>query len=284
MQHMEKPKMESVCEMQIKETLDLLKKIFEKDLLGVYLYGSSTHQGMLKYSDIDLLAISQRGFTPQEEKLFIDQMLKISSYPKNDKKTPIELTLMEKSQVSPWRYPPQFFFQYGEWLRERFEKKETANDIWPQKEMPDLAVLITLARLSGVAVFGKDPKEVLPAVPYKDFMRALVEGVSYLSRELYTDTRNVLLTLARILMTLETDTIFSKTDSASLVMEKIPQELRLPMERAKKIALGVQDNDFSDMKNLLEPLLEFMLQKIKTEVALVFNGPDKEVRLGKKPS
>jgi len=37
MQHIEKPKMESVCEMQIKETLNVLLKIFEKDLLGVYL-------------------------------------------------------------------------------------------------------------------------------------------------------------------------------------------------------------------------------------------------------
>jgi hypothetical protein len=55
------------------------------------------------------------------------------------------------------------------------------------------------------------------------------------------------------------------------------------MERAKKIALGVQDNDFSDMKNLLEPLLEFMLQKIKADVAFVLDGPDKEVRIGKKP-
>ncbi len=150
----------------------------------------------------------------------------------------------------------------------------------PEKEMPDLAVLITLARLSGVAVFGKDPHEVLPAIPYKDFMRALVEGVGSLSRELYTDTRNVLLTLARIWTTLETATIFSKTDSASFVMEKIPHELRFPMERAKKIALGVHEDDFSDRKNLLEPLSEYMLQKIKAEYALVPDGPDKEVTLG----
>jgi hypothetical protein len=37
------------------------------------------------------------------------------------------------------------------------------------------------------------------------------------------------------------------------------------------------------MKNLLEPLLEFMLQKIKADVAFVLDGPDKEVRIGKKP-
>jgi hypothetical protein len=31
------------------------------------------------------------------------------------------VTVVAQAQVRPWRYPPSFDLQYGEWLRERFE-------------------------------------------------------------------------------------------------------------------------------------------------------------------
>lgn len=32
------------------------------------------------------------------------------------------MTLVEKTAINPWHYPPHFDFQYGEWLRESFKK------------------------------------------------------------------------------------------------------------------------------------------------------------------
>jgi hypothetical protein len=51
------------------------------------------------------------------------------------------------------------------------------------------------------------------------------------------------------------------------------------MERAKRSRLVYRITILVIGKNLLEPRLGYMLQKIKAEVALVLNGPDEEVRL-----
>jgi hypothetical protein len=51
------------------------------------------------------------------------------------------------------------------------------------------------------------------------------------------------------------------------------------MERAKRSRLVYRITILVIGKNLLEPRLGHMLQKIKAEVALVLYGPDEEVRL-----
>jgi len=37
-------------------------------------------------------------------------------------KLPLEMTLVEKTGINPWQYPPRFDFQYGDWLRKSFEE------------------------------------------------------------------------------------------------------------------------------------------------------------------
>ena len=44
--------------------------------------------------------------------------------------------------MRPWRYPPSLDFQYGDWLRARFERGNVAP--WPTATSPDLATLLTI--------------------------------------------------------------------------------------------------------------------------------------------
>ena len=62
------------------------------------------------------------------------------------------MTIVIKSEIKPWRYPPHFDFQYGEWLREKFENGNI--DPWPTKEMPDLALLITQVLLASQTLWN----------------------------------------------------------------------------------------------------------------------------------
>lgn len=247
---------------QIDDIVELLKTLLHQDLLGLYLYGSATHKGIQKYSDIDLLALTTRKFTTEEQEIFIKKMLQISKDPKKGGGFPIELTIVENSQISPWNYPPKFAFQFGEWMREDFENKK--ENLQSSNEMPDLAVLITLVHLSGKTIAGLDPKQALPQVPYLDFMHALQENIPSLLKALHTDTRNVLLTLARVWATFYTDTISSKTDSANWAIEQLPESLIEPMERARKISLGSHEDDLTDLKHQLKPLVDFIKQAIHT--------------------
>ena len=107
---------------QFKESLELLKVILGTDLLGVYLYGSSLVGGLQKYSDIDLFVVTNRATTSEEKAELIANLSQISGLYMKGSKRPIEMTLVEKTAINPWRYPPHCDFQYGEWLRESFEK------------------------------------------------------------------------------------------------------------------------------------------------------------------
>jgi streptomycin 3"-adenylyltransferase len=71
----------------------------------------------------------------------------------------VELTVVPASEVRPWRFPPRFDLQYGDWLRSAFERGEV--EPWPTNENPDLAVLLTVVLLAGRPVLGPPPAEVL---------------------------------------------------------------------------------------------------------------------------
>lgn len=276
MDFLEKAKLESVFNNQVDETADLLLRVFKQDLLGLYLYGSATHKGIQNFSDIDLLAITKRKLTNKEHKTLVEKLLQISKEPGKRAGFSVELTLIEDSQVNPWRYPPKFFFQFGEWMRQDFESK--VKNPTHSDDMPDLAVLITLVRLSGKIVKGLSPKNALPEVPFMDFMSALHDKVPSLRKKLTSDTRNTLLTLARIWTTLNTDCICSKMDSADWAIAHLPKSIACSMERAKAITLGTEENNFIDLEHQLSALVDFMSVAIEKQ----YEALKKEVKINRK--
>lgn len=263
-------KLDSGGRKQIQQCLDLFQKIFGSDLLGVYLYGSAVLGGLQKYSDLDLFVVLSRSSTTAEKTKLVEALLKISGIYMQDLKPPIELTVVVQSEVNPWRYPPKFDFQYGEWLREEFEQGNI--EPWSDKLMPDLAILITQVRLSSVVLFGESADSLLPQVPYKDFMRASAQALPSLLTELETDTRNVLLTLARIWATLETDMVRSKPEAADWVLEHLPKDYIPVMKRAKAICIGQQQEYWEDLVELIKPCAEFIASQANKKFEQVMSA------------
>jgi hypothetical protein len=235
----------------------------------VYLYGSSVLGGLQKYSDIDLFVISERATTDKEKQTLVNSLLQISGVYMKSLKLPIELTIVVKSEINPWHYPPLFDFQYGEWLRNQFESSNI--EPWPSKEMPDLALLVTQVLLASKTLLGTNPDQLLCKVPYKDFLTATVDALPNLMSELDSDTRNVLLTLARIWSTVATDTIRSKAAAADWVINHLPEKYRAVMERAKAICKGDQKEHWDDIGELIKPCADFMLDEIKKGFILMEN-------------
>lgn len=250
---------------QIDDCSKLLKNILRDDLLGIYLYGSSIMGGLQKFSDIDLFVISNRKTTYEEKKQLVNSLLKISGiYSISKDIKPIELTIVVKSDVNPWQYPPKFDFLYGDWMRKDFEGGNI--EPWKTKENPNLAIVITQILLSNKTLFGPCLDQLLAPVPYGDFISATTAEIDSLMNDLDWDTRNVLLTLARIWCTLETDTIRSKADAIYWTIEKIPIEYRPVLERAKDILLGKEDEKWEDIKNQAKSCAIFMLEIIKKQM------------------
>jgi len=72
---------------------------------------------------------------------------------------------------------------------------------------PDLAILLTATRANGVPLFGPPIEELVEPVPRADLDRSMRDVLPALIADLEDDVRNVLLTLARVWLTLETGAI-----------------------------------------------------------------------------
>jgi len=265
---------------QISQCINLLKEVFGQNLLGVYLYGSSIIGGLQKYSDIDIFVVLQRSIISEEKTILKTKLLTLSGIYMKSSTRPIEMTIVVKSEVNPWHYPPHFDWQYGEWLRDQFTKGNI--EPWPTKEMPDLAVLITQVLLASKTLFGSNPDQLLSQVPYKDFMLAMADSLDNLMTEVKCDTRNVLLTLARIWNTVETDTICSKSDAAKWAIDRMPSEYKPVLQRAIAICIGETIEYWDDIETLVQPCADFMFGQINTQISSSkqSNNIRKSIRLG----
>jgi len=252
---------------QINQCVDLLKDVLRQNLLCVYLYGSSIVGGLQKYSDIDLFVVSERATTVEEKKKLVNNLLQISGVYMKSSKLPIELTIVVKSEINPWHYPPKFDFQYGDWLRKEFESGMIQP--WSTKEMPDLALLVTQILLASETLFGINPNQLLCAVPYRDVILATIDTLKNLKTELNTDTRNVLLHYARIWNRLETDTIRSKPASALWAINHLPNEYKSVIERARSICIGETSEYWDDIEHLIQPCTDFMINQINKQLSLI---------------
>ena len=167
---------------------------------------------------------------------------------------------MVESEIRPWRYPPSFDFQYGEWLREEFEIGNV--EPWRTTRNPDLAALITMVLLANTSLLGPPPAEVFEAVPHSDLIRATVGNVDVLLAELDRDTTNVLLTLARIWHTVATGAVRSKDAAAGWALAQLPHENRAVLARARAIYLGDSEKRWDDLRSQVRPHADYLVTQL----------------------
>lgn len=213
--------------------LPLLHHTLPETILGIYLHGSATLGGLRPHSDVDVLVVVREPTTHTQRRSLVQDLLKVSGVAAR----PVELIVVVQDDVRPWRYPPPCEFLYGEWLRDEYERGAVPGP----EPSPDLAPLLTMVLLADAPLYGPPPADLLDPVPHEDLRRAIVAGVPELLGELDTDTRNVLLTLARIWTTLATGAIRAKDAAADWALPRLPAEHRHVLAHARAIYLGEAD-------------------------------------------
>lgn len=258
--------MEASDRQQLERVVNLVREVLGPDAVAAYLFGSAVLGGLRPESDLDVLAVSKRPTTREEKRRLVDRLLRISY-----RKTPegrwrhVELTVLVEGDVKPWRYPASFDFQYGDWMRDDFERGNL--EPWPTRANPDLTTLIHMVRSAGVALFGPPARELFDPVPREDLVRAMVEGIDGLLADLAPDTRNVLLTFARIWSTLATGVIRSKDAAADWVLERLPAEHRPVMVHAREIYLGHRPERWDGLEVGVRPCADRMIGEIRALTA-----------------
>ncbi|MEV4619197.1 aminoglycoside adenylyltransferase domain-containing protein [Asanoa sp. NPDC049573] len=227
---------------QIERVVRLVTATIDADLLGVCLHGSAVLGGLRPASDVDVLAVARRSLSDGQRRALVAGLLPISGAAVGAR--PVELTVVVQAEVRPWRYPPVGDFLYGEWLRADYQ----AGVLPAPAPMPGLALEVAVALAGDRPLVGPRPADLLDPVPADFLVRASVDGIPGLLADLHHDTRNVLLTFARIWTTLATGTVVGKDTAADWALDRLAPEHREVLAFARDLYLttAYADETWSD--------------------------------------
>lgn len=226
----------------------LVRHLEEHDpggVLGVYLFGSAALDGLRPDSDLDVLVVTERSLSIGERSELLDVLLRYSGRRATvEPGRPLEITTVVRNDLVPWTYPPRCDFLYGEWLRTEF-----GDGMVPEPHPnPDLAVLVTTLQQRSLTLRGPGPADLLEPVPPADLRRSLRDSLPPLLDDLEGDERNVLLTLARMVVTLDTGRIFAKDEAARRILPSLPEPYQAALLLAVDGYLGEVADDWSSRR------------------------------------
>lgn len=246
---------------QALQVVEVVEELFENQLIGIYLYGSAILGGLHINSDVDILVIINQALTETTRNELTKRLMFISGkIGCKNLKRPLEVTVINQNDIVPWQFPPKCEFMYGEWLREQIE----TGDIPQAYYDPDVAILLWQARNHSLSLKGSEVIKVIKPIPMKDIQKAIRCSLPELIAGVKGDERNVLLTLARMWFTISTDEICSKDMAAEWVTPRLPQNLAVLLEMARKAYLGECDDCWSDLEVEITSLVAFMNKSIES--------------------
>jgi streptomycin 3"-adenylyltransferase len=249
---------------QATKAKELILNVLGDATLGIYLYGSCVSGGLRPHSDLDLLVICERSLSCAERLDVLRGLLPLSagSGAQGCDRRPLELSVLARSSLVPWRYPPQIELQFGEWMRTELIRGHVPK--WPHED-PDVTILVASAFSASIALLGPSISAILNPVPREDLQRALAATVPILMPgiEEGDDRRNGLLTLARIWMTLTTGEIRPKDEAAEWALAQLPEELRGVLKHARSAYLGETPEDWDGLECQIRPYVDYVSERIE---------------------
>jgi streptomycin 3"-adenylyltransferase len=221
-----------------------VQEIFGDDLVGVYLGGSAALGSFGPHSDVDLLVVLEHPSSAEARHRLGALCLTLSQ--RRGQPAPphlIELDVVARASVDPWRYPAPLDFHYSESLREAFERGDEMP--WRVETYTDLACALTIVNASGIVLAGPPPAHVLPTIPIHDYRAAIQVDRQWCLDNLEKFTLHVVLSLPRVWAGLETDGVHSKATAAEWALPRLPEELRPVLEHALAVYRGEAEESWA---------------------------------------
>ncbi len=189
-------------------------------------------------------------------------LLSVSAWPgTNASCRALEVTVVVRDELVPWRYPPLRELQFGEWLREELE----AGCIPPPALDPDLAILLTKVMQRSSCPIGIPASELFDPVPQKDFTRALFDTTAQWNEESdwHGDELTVVLALARIWFSMSTGKITSKDIAATWVLERLPGKYQSVLKCARTAYLDGAPDGLADRSEQVSAFVRYAKEMIE---------------------
>jgi streptomycin 3"-adenylyltransferase len=240
--------------------LHAVEAVLGRAPVAAILSGSAVEGGLRPLSDVDLLVVVEDAPDAAARVRLAAALMTVSGrYGAGGSPRPLDVTLVVRGDVVPWRYPPTRAFAYGEWLRAAYE----AGAGPAPGPHPDLAIVLAQARAIGVALLGRPPRELLGPVPEADLRRALRDALPALLADLRGDERNVLLTLARMWHTAATGAFAPKDAAAAWAAARLPADLATWLELAGRAYVGEAEDDWRDHRVRAAVVAERLRQEVE---------------------
>lgn len=252
---------------QLSKALDVIERHLASTLVAVHLYGSALAGGLKRYSDIDLLITVTTQLDEYSRQALMVDLQKFSAEPgKSRVFRALEVTVVVRDDIVPWRYPPMREFQFGEWQREEI----IAGIFEPAVIDPDLAILLTQVRQKSIALVGSPAESLFDSVPEDDLYRALSDTLKLWNSpsDWAGDERNVVLTLARIWYSTATGKIAPKDSAANWAIERVPVEHQSILFEAQQAYLGHGEDRLASRTDQVTEFVFFL----KGEIAKTLNS------------
>lgn len=238
----------------------VIARHLEQNLLAMHLYGSALDGGLKPLSDIDLLVTTSARIDDATRRALIADLLQVSAPPgQDDTLRALEVTVVVRDDIVPWRYPARREVQFGEWQRADiltgvFESAMTDHD---------LPILLTKARLHSIALLGQSAEACFDPVPEDDLSKALADTLAQWNTppDWAGDERNVVLALARIWYTAATGNIAPKEIAADWAIERLPVQHRPILSEAREAHLGKTEDSLATQADQMEAFVQFVKQE-----------------------
>lgn len=233
----------------LRPVLDHLCREDPGGLVGVYVYGSGAATGLRPGSDIDLLVLTRRSLTPAERFSLVSTLLSVSGwsghesqFPEVAGRRPLEVTSVVLDDVHPLTEKPRRDFQFGEWMR-----RELVDGVVPAPEPdPDVVVLLSTALDSCRVLHGDPLQDIVLPVSSDLLQRAQLALLPDVVDGVVGDECNVLLTLARMVVTAESGQILPKHHAAEQVRFRLDEAEAELLILARDEYLGKVRVDWTD--------------------------------------
>ncbi len=220
---------------EVRRILDVVVRELGDNIAGAYLFGSAVAGGLRPDSDVDLLVLTHRTMSAQSRGQLLAALMTVSgARAQPGPARNAEVTVVVLGDIAPWRHPVQTDFVYGEWLRDDVE-----SGVVPLPTIdPDLTLVLATALQSHRALIGPALTGFLPGIPRADIRRAIADSLPTLLANVRGDERNVMLTLARMWVTLATSQIVPKDAAADWLLPRLPPERRALLATARDAYRG----------------------------------------------
>jgi len=246
---------------QAMQALKIVEELLGSSIVGVYLFGSAVIGGLRINSDVDVLVVVNHSLPEVTRRKLIDRLMLISGKIGNaDSMRPLEVTVINHSDIVPWLYPPKNEFIYGEWLRSEYEKGQIQEPTYD----PDLAIVLAQVSKNSISLFGPDASDILDPVPISDIRRAIKESLPGLIEGIKGDERNVILTLARMWQTVSIGEISPKDVAAKWALSRLPKEYSTLLDLARKAYRGEYVDKWEGLDSEVTALINHLKNSIES--------------------